>query len=155
MEWFIAYAGIGAAVGFFAGLLGIGGGAIMVPMLVLALGAQDIDKAHVLHLAVGTSMATILFTSISSVRSHMQRGPLRWDIVRGMTPGIIAGGLAGSAIAGIIPTRLFALIFVATVSSITDRTIPASPTPTAGSHSASGRRGTVPGAPSGSSRRRS
>ncbi len=115
MEWFIAYAGIGAAVGFFAGLLGIGGGAIMVPMLVWALGAQGIPKEHVLHLAVGTAMATILFTSMSSVRSHMKRGPLRWDIVRGMTPGILVGGLAGSVLAGIIPTRVFALIFVATV----------------------------------------
>jgi uncharacterized membrane protein YfcA len=60
-------------------------------------------------------MATILLTSLSSARSHAARGALRWDIVRTMTPGIIVGGLVGSAVAGAIPTRLFAILFCATV----------------------------------------
>ena len=115
MEWLAGYLAIGALVGVCAGLLGIGGGAIMVPLLVWLFEAQGIARDHVLHLAVGSSMATILFTSISSVRSHAARGALRWDIVRAITPGILVGGLAGSAIASRIPTALFALLFTITV----------------------------------------
>ena len=115
MEWFAAYLAVGAFVGFCAGLLGIGGGAIVVPLLTLLLAAQDIPRGQVLHLAVGTSMASILLTSASSVRAHAARGSLRWDIVRAMTPGILAGGLAGSAIASRIPTGLLAVLFALTV----------------------------------------
>jgi uncharacterized membrane protein YfcA len=115
MEWLAGYLAIGALVGVCAGLLGIGGGAIMVPLLVSLFEAQGIAREQVLHLAVGSSMATILFTSLSSVRSHAARGALRWDIVRGITPGILAGGLAGSAVASRIPTALFAVLFAATV----------------------------------------
>ncbi len=111
MEWVAGYVAIGAAVGFFAGLLGIGGGAIMVPLLVMLFEAQGLPREHVLHLAVGSGMATILLTSASSTRSHAARGALRWDIVKTMTPGILLGGLIGSAVAGMIPTRLFAMLF--------------------------------------------
>jgi uncharacterized membrane protein YfcA len=116
MEWVAGYLAIGALVGVCAGLLGIGGGAIMVPLLVGLFEAQGlIAREQVLHLAVGSSMATILFTSASSVRSHAARGALRWDIVRAITPGILLGGLAGSAIASRIPTGVFAVLFAITV----------------------------------------
>lgn len=115
MEWLAGYLAIGAFVGLCAGMLGIGGGAIMVPLLALLFEAQGMPREHLLHLAVGSSMATILFTSISSVRAHAARGSLRWDIVRAITPGILAGGLAGSAIASRIPTFLLAALFAATV----------------------------------------
>ena len=111
MDWWLGYAAIGAAVGFFAGMLGIGGGAIMVPLLVIVFQAQGLPKAHVLHLAVGTGMATILFTSVASVRAHAARGAIRWDIARNITPGILAGGLVGSWIASFIPTAAFAAVF--------------------------------------------
>jgi uncharacterized membrane protein YfcA len=110
-EGLLAYLAIGAVVGFFAGLLGIGGGAIMVPLLVLIFDAQGLPREQVLHLAVGTAMSTILFTSLSSIRSHHRRGSIRWDIFRGMTPGILAGGLAGSAIASIVPAGVLAIGF--------------------------------------------
>ena len=115
MEWWLGYAAIGAAVGFFAGLLGIGGGAIMVPLLVMLFEAQGLPREQVLHLAVGSGMATILLTSVSSVRAHAARGALRWDLIKSMTPGILIGGLVGSAVAGAIPTRLFAVLFCVVV----------------------------------------
>ena len=115
MEWIAGYLAVGAFVGFCAGLLGIGGGAIVVPLLTILLAAQGMPREHVLHLAVGTSMATILLTSVSSLWAHATRGSLRWDIVRAMTPGILAGGLAGSAFASRIPTALLASLFAVTV----------------------------------------
>ena len=115
MEWWLGYAAIGAAVGFFAGMLGIGGGAIMVPLLVMLFEAQGLPKTHILHLAVGTGMATILFTSVASVRAHAARGAIRWDIARNITPGILVGGLVGSWIASFIPTAAFAAVFTAVI----------------------------------------
>ena len=115
MEWWAAYAAIGAAVGFFAGMLGIGGGAIMVPLLVIVFEAQGLPKAQILHLAVGTAMATILFTSVASVRAHAARGAIRWDIAWNITPGILLGGLFGSWIASFIPPLWFAAVFTAVI----------------------------------------
>jgi uncharacterized membrane protein YfcA len=117
MEWLLGYLAIGAVVGFFAGLLGIGGGAIMVPLLVALFAAQGLPKATILHLAVGTSMATILFTSVSSVRAHALRGALRWDIARKITPGILFGAVAGALAAGGFSTFGFAVFFAAFVFS--------------------------------------
>ena len=115
MEWWFGYIAIGATVGFFSGMLGIGGGAIMVPLLVMLFESQGLPKTHILHLAVGTSMATILFTSISSVRAHAARGAIRWDIAWKMTPGILAGGLVGSVLTAYMPTLLFAALFTAVI----------------------------------------
>src|ERR1700690_2969295 len=98
MEWWLGYAAIGAAVGFFAGLLGIGGGAIMVPLLVMVVEAQGLSQAQLMHLAVASGMATILFTSVSSMRAHAVRGSVRWDLALARTPGILIGGLLGSSL---------------------------------------------------------
>lgn len=113
--WGLGYLAIGSVVGFLAGMLGIGGGAITVPLLVWMFDAQGLPREQVLHLAVGTCMATILFTSLSSTRAHAARGGVRWSIVKAITPGILVGGLAGSAIAALVSQRLFAALFVATV----------------------------------------
>jgi uncharacterized membrane protein YfcA len=115
MEWWLAYLAVGAAVGFFAGMLGIGGGAITVPLLVWIFGAHGMPREHILHLAVGTTMASILFTSLASVRAHAVRGAVRWDIARKITPGILIGGLVGSLLAGFVPTLVFALLFTAVI----------------------------------------
>jgi uncharacterized membrane protein YfcA len=113
--WIAGYLATGAGVGFFAGMLGIGGGALMIPLLVWLFEAQGLPREHLLQFAVGTGMATILFTSVSSMHAHARRGGVRWDIVKRITPGILAGGLAGAAIASSIPRFAFAVIFVAIV----------------------------------------
>lgn len=115
MEWWLGYLGTGAITGFFAGLLGIGGGAIIVPLLVLLFEAQGLPAGHILHLAVGTAMATILFTSVSSARAHAKRGAIRWDLAAKMTPGILAGGLVGSWIAGRVSGAVFAALFAGVI----------------------------------------
>jgi uncharacterized membrane protein YfcA len=110
MEW-LGYAAVGALVGVLAGMLGIGGGAVTVPLLVLLFERQGLPRSTLLLVAVGTAMAAVLFTSISSVWAHAVRGAVRWDIVRRITPGILAGGLAGALVASLIPTRGLALFF--------------------------------------------
>jgi uncharacterized membrane protein YfcA len=109
IEWWLSCGAIGAIVGVLAGMLGIGGGAIMVPLLASLLDAQGIARSQLLHLAVGTSMATILFTSMSSVRAHHLRGAVRWEVLKRITPGILAGGLAGSLAAGFFALLVYAV----------------------------------------------
>ena len=111
MEWWPAYLGTGLAVGFLAGLLGIGGGAIAVPLLVWAFGAQGLPAEHVMRLALGTSMAVIFFTSLASMRAHNKRDAVDWSIVRAMAPGILAGSFGAALGAAYIPTRGLAIIF--------------------------------------------
>ena len=105
MDWWLAYLAIGVAVGFLAGLLGIGGGAIMVPMLVLVFTAKGFPDEHLMHLSVATALATIIFTSLSSVRAHQRFGAVDWPIVRAMAPGIVAGAFGAALAAGLVPTR--------------------------------------------------
>ena len=88
---------LGLIVGFLAGLLGIGGGMMMVPTMTLLLTQRGVDGGPAVKMAIATSMATILFTSISSVRAHHRLGAVRWGIARSMTPGIAVGGLAAGA----------------------------------------------------------
>ena len=114
MPW-AAYLGIGALVGFAAGLLGIGGGVVMVPLLVLVFTAQGMPAEHVLHVALGTAIAAIAFTSVASMRTHNAHGAVDWRIARAMAPGILAGSFAAALIAGLIPTRPLALVFTALV----------------------------------------
>lgn len=111
MEWWPAYLGTGIAVGFLAGLLGIGGGAIAVPLLVWAFGTQGLPAEHVMRLALGTSMAVIFFTSLASMRAHNRRDAVDWGIVRAMAPGILAGSFGAALGAAYIPTRGLAIIF--------------------------------------------
>lgn len=110
-EWWWAYLALGAFVGFFAGLLGIGGGAAMVPVLAFIYAAKGFDPAQVIHLALGTSMATILFTSVSSVRAHHRHGAVNWQIVRRMAPGIVIGTFSGALLASALDVRVLAIVF--------------------------------------------
>lgn len=113
MEWWWAYLAIGVTVGFLAGLLGIGGGMIMVPMLVFVFTAKGFPAEQMMHLSLATSMATVLFTSLSSVRAHHRHGAVDWVVARAMAPGIVAGALAATLAAGFVPTRPLAIFFTA------------------------------------------
>ena len=117
-EWFIGYLVLGAVAGFFAGLLGVGGGAIMVPVLALMFAAQGFPEQHLMHLALGTSMATIVFTSISSLRAHHKHGAVIWPTVLDIAPGIVVGTLLGAQVAGLIPTRPLAIFFAAFIAYV-------------------------------------
>jgi uncharacterized membrane protein YfcA len=89
-------AALGLLTGFLAGLLGIGGGMVMVPFLTLMLGDQGVSPDLAVKMAIATSMATIIFTSVSSVRAHHKKGAVRWDLVKGLAPGIVMGSLVAS-----------------------------------------------------------
>lgn len=96
----------GAVAGFLAGLLGVGGGIVIVPVLFTVLGAAGVDMEVRLHMAIGTSMATIIPTSITSVIAHHRRGAVDWFLFRKWLPGIIVGVGAGTWLA---TTRLSGL----------------------------------------------
>jgi uncharacterized membrane protein YfcA len=98
MDWLVlipALLALGCVVGFLAGLLGVGGGMTLVPMLTLLFVRKHFPAEHVVHMAVATSLASILFTSLSSVRAHHARGAVLWPIVRALVPGLLAGSLVG------------------------------------------------------------
>lgn len=104
-------AGIGVVAGFLAGLLGVGGGLIIVPAMVWVLEAAGVTH-QVQHLALGTSLAVMVFTSFASVRAHHARGAVDWSIVKRMAPAMIVGMLVGSQIAGWIPSHDLKWFFV-------------------------------------------
>ncbi len=87
---------LGVGTGFLAGLLGIGGGMVMVPFLTIIMSGRGVSPDLAVKMAIATSMATIIFTSISSVRAHHKRGAVRWDIVKRLAPGIVLGSIIGS-----------------------------------------------------------
>lgn len=112
MEWWPVYLLMGAVVGFFAGLLGMGGGLIMVPLLTSIFSAQHFPPDHILHLALGTTMAAIIFTSVSSLRAHHAYGAVNWQIVKHITPGIIVGTLAGATLVSTLSSEFLSVIFI-------------------------------------------
>lgn len=123
---------LGTCTGFLAGLLGIGGGMLMVPFMTLILSARGVDAALAVKMAIATSMATILFTSVSSVRAHHKRGAVRWDIVRTLAPGIVLGGLvAGAGVFSLLKGTTLALVFAVFVAfSATQMLLDRKPAPT-------------------------
>ena len=99
---FALYLLLGAAAGVLAGLFGVGGGLIIVPVLVFSFSAQGFAPEILTHLAVGTSLATIVFTSSNSIREHHRRGAVLWGLFRWLTPGILIGAAIGGLTAALL-----------------------------------------------------
>lgn len=111
MEWVGAYLLLGGVVGFFGGLFGIGGGGVLVPVLLFIFTARHFPPQYALHLALASSMATIVFTALASTYKHHQHGAVIWRVVRAITPGIFIGTALGALTASLASPRVLAVIF--------------------------------------------
>jgi uncharacterized membrane protein YfcA len=113
MDWtlILALLAMGTAGGFAAGLLGIGGGMVLVPFVTMLFSARQFPPQLVVHMAIATALATILFTSMSSVRAHHAHGAVRWTIVWMLAPGILVGSWFGPWIAKQMNSSVLALSF--------------------------------------------
>lgn len=118
MVWYIGYLVLGAIAGFLAGMFGVGGGLVLVPVLIFLFDSQQFPAEHVMLLALGTSMAAILFTSLSSLREHHRYSAVDWRVVRSITPGILLGTGVGALLAASIPTRGLAIFFALFVYAV-------------------------------------
>ncbi len=118
IEWILAFVSLGLFAGFMAGLLGIGGGGIMVPMLSSIFLLQGIAADHVVHLALGTSMTSIMMTSLSSLRVHHAKGGVLWPTVKIMAPWLVLGTFAATFVAARISGYALAIFFAAFMSFI-------------------------------------
>lgn len=112
LQYTAVYLAVGVVVGILAGLLGIGGGVIIVPLLSATFGIFGISPENLHHLALGTSLATIMFTSIASFRAHHEKGGVLWDAVKLIAPGIVAGTLLGAWVASLVSTHALRRLFV-------------------------------------------
>lgn len=108
---FLAYILCGVVAGLLAGLLGVGGGLVIVPVLSLLFAMQSFSPEVIVHLAIGTSLATIVFTSLSSVRAHHLKQAVDWPVVWQLVPGIIIGALLGAVVAEAMPTNILRSFF--------------------------------------------
>lgn len=122
MEYLLYLLG-GAIAGLLSGLFGVGGGLIIVPILAFIFGLLHFPDAHVMHMALGTSLATIILTSISSARAHHRKHNVDWGIVRTITPGIVIGTLFGSLVAAGIHSDWLQAIFAFFVLAVATQLI--------------------------------
>jgi uncharacterized protein len=112
MEWLICMA-VGAVSGFMAGLLGIGGGAIIVPALLYALPLAGVGGPELMKVAVATSLAIVVPTAIASAQAHAAKGSVSWEAFARMTPGVVLGAMAGAMLAAQVSPQIVTLIFIA------------------------------------------
>jgi uncharacterized membrane protein YfcA len=112
-ELFPLLLAIGCVVGFLAGLLGVGGAMTMIPVLTIIFTHEGFPQEHVVHIAVATSLATIMFTSLSSMRAHARRGAVLWPVMWALAPGIVVGSLVGPQIVAGMSSALVATLFAA------------------------------------------
>ncbi len=129
---FIELVALGLFSGFLAGLLGIGGGMVMSPFLTMILTHRGLDTDLAVKMAIATAMSTIMFTSLSSVRAHHQRGAVRWSVVKGIAPGIVIGGaFASIGVFAVLKGTVLALVFAGFVFfSATQMLLDKKPRPT-------------------------
>jgi uncharacterized protein len=107
----VAYGVVGIFAGILGGLLGISGGVITVPCLVLIFHKLGFPQAYVMHIAIGTSLAAMVFNSISSAWSHNRRKSVMWDVFRHMAPGIVVGSILGALIANVLSGVILEIVF--------------------------------------------
>lgn len=103
--------GTGLVAGVIAGLLGVGGGIVVVPVLFESLGVLGVADDVRMHVAVGTSLASVLATSVASARAHHKKGNLDLDLLKAFAPGIFLGTLIGTALAGSVQGAVLTLVF--------------------------------------------
>ena len=108
---YLFYLMVGSIAGLISGLFGLGGGAVIVPLLIFTFLARGMPAEITTHMAIGTSMATIIFTALSSIYTHHQKQAIRWDIVKTLVPGILLGGLLGGLFAISLCGVLLQLLF--------------------------------------------
>jgi len=118
IEWVLAFLLLGSVVGFIAGLLGVGGGGIMVPVLTVIFLQQGGHIDAVMHLALGTSMASIIVTSLSSLLAHQKHNAINWKIVKLMSIGVIIGTFSSTFLASYLSSLYLAMFFTAFMSYI-------------------------------------
>ena len=106
----IIFLAIGALAGFAAGLFGVGGGLFIVPLLYVVFTQIGYGPEIVMHLALGTSLATIIVTSISSLMAHNKNGAVLWPVFKNLTPGLAVGSFLGAGIAGLLSSAKLQLI---------------------------------------------
>ncbi|MDQ7002827.1 MAG: sulfite exporter TauE/SafE family protein, partial [Ghiorsea sp.] len=111
LYWVLPYLTLGLVVGFFAGLLGIGGGGILVPLLIMIFSYQGYEHSQIVHLALGTSMAAIVFTAITSAYHHHKHGAVRWDVWQHMVAGLLLGTFSLSFAVVYMPRTFLAIFF--------------------------------------------
>ena len=107
----IAFLVLGTITGFAAGLLGIGGGMLLVPFITMLLTLNGFPAELIVHMAIATSLSTIMFTSLSSVRAHHRRGAVMWPVVKLLAPGILIGSWIGPWIGTQLNSSGLALFF--------------------------------------------
>ncbi len=110
-QWLMAFLALGVVVGFLAGLLGIGGGGVMVPVLTAIFIANGFPSEQVVHMALATSMAAIVPTAFASLRAHQSKGAIAWPIVWQITPGILLGTFAATFLATYLSSEVLAIFF--------------------------------------------
>ncbi len=131
LSFILGLLALGCFTGFTAGLLGVGGGMMTVPFITMLLSAQHFPESMIVHVAIATSLGIILFTSISSVRSHHRHGAVLWTVVKLMAPGIVVGSWLGPWLGSTIPSSALALCFAVFVGfSATQMLIDRKPKPT-------------------------
>jgi uncharacterized membrane protein YfcA len=109
----VVYLAAGAVTGFLSGIFGIGGGLIVVPVLLFAFALQGVADEVAIHMAIASSMTTIVVTALSSIRAHWRRGNVLWPVFRVLGIGMLIGAFVGAQITGRLPADVLSTVFAA------------------------------------------
>lgn len=113
----------GSIAGFIAGLFGVGGGIVVVPVTLWVLKTQQIESEYIQHIAVGTSLTVMVFTTFMSSLGHYRKKAINFEVLKGMAPGIVAGSIIGSMLASKIPSESLQIVFIVFAYLVAVKTI--------------------------------